>query len=119
MNTLDIIRGDTRPISVHFSDKSTTPATDIDITDCAVFFTVKRRNDVDGTDDSAAVISKKITSHTDPTHGLTEIVLTKDDTDLPTGEYLWDLQIVNLSGVVTSTRAGLFNVNVDITRRTA
>lgn len=33
MNTLDIIRGDTRPISVHFSDKSTDPAPVLDDTD--------------------------------------------------------------------------------------
>jgi hypothetical protein len=62
----------------------------VDITDWIVFFTVKV-NMVDP--DVSAVISKTITTHTDPTNGETEIVLSSTDTNQSPKSYFYDIKV--------------------------
>lgn len=110
---LTIIRGDSAEIDVIFEDAD---GEAIDLTDKAVFFTVKEIDDIDGEDDSEAKISIKITDHTDPTAGETRITLTPSDTNLTPKDYLYDLQIVS-NGDVISTIKDFMEVTQDVTKR--
>ena len=59
-----------------------------DITDWTIYFTVKSNmNDTD----ASAKISKTVTSHSDPTNGITLITLDPTDTDLDAGNYYFDI----------------------------
>lgn len=69
-----------------------------DLTGATVFFTVKR-NLVDP--DSRALISVDVTSHTDPSEGLTSIPLTATQCDL-VGEFLYDVKIKFSTGKIKS-----------------
>jgi hypothetical protein len=64
MATISIIRGDTYNLPVTFRNKDLTP---VILTSCTVFFTVKPKANSNPTDDTDALISKKITQHTTPT----------------------------------------------------
>lgn len=110
---LTIIRGDSAEIDVTFEDVDGTP---INLTGKSVFFTVKEIDDIDGEDDSEAKISKKITVHTDPTAGETQIALSSEDTDLSPKDYLYDLQIVS-GGDVISTTKDFLEIIQDVTKR--
>lgn len=70
----------------------------IDLTGCTVFFTVKR-NLVDP--DARALITSDVTSHTDPSTGLTSIPLTASQCDL-VGEFWYDVKIKFSTGVIKS-----------------
>ena len=110
---LTIIRGDSAEIDVTFEDAD---GIAIDLTGKAVFFTVKTIDGIEKTDDSEAKISKKITVHTDPTAGKTQIALTSAETNLTPGDYLYDLQIVNGSDVISTTR-DIVEIVQDVTKR--
>ena len=114
MADITVIRGDDSTIGVTFHDSA---GADIDITTSTVFFTVKDPNDLTKTNDDCALISEKVTVHTDPTHGKTAIPLTSTDTDLPEATYAWDLQIKTLGGAISSVLRGDFIVVTDVTRR--
>jgi hypothetical protein len=60
-----------------------------DITGYKFLFTVKLNL---GDTDTIAVISKDITSHTNPTQGITSITVTREDTQGKFGKYFYDLQ---------------------------
>jgi hypothetical protein len=62
------------------------------LTDTSIFFTVKPKGN-SKSDDTDAIISKKITVHTDPTAGKSLLVLSSSDTDIPQGEYVYDFQL--------------------------
>lgn len=65
-----------------------------DITGWTVYFTVKEEeNDAD----NDAVIKKDITSHTDPTNGITLIQLTTSDTDRE-GSFRYDIKFKDDEG---------------------
>lgn len=110
---LTIIRGDSAEIDVTFEDAD---GVAINLTGKSVFFTVKELDDIDGDDDSEAKISKKITSHSDPTAGKTQIALTAEDTDLTPKDYLYDLQIVSGSEVISTTK-DFMEIIQDVTKR--
>jgi len=108
-------RGDTFRITLQFTDKITGDV--IDITDCIIRFTVKSSvNDLD----SAAVIKKDITVHTNPTAGETVLTLTSTDTNL-NGKYLYDVQFEDPSVSpkdVFTILSGIIEFSKDITIRT-
>ena len=117
MSTLiKVIRGDDETIQLTFKDSD---GVAINITGYTIFFTVKLECEIDVSDsvDATAVIKKEITSHSDPTHGITQLVLNEADTNLAPGIYYWDLQLVK-DGVVSSTQRGELELTTDITRRT-
>lgn len=112
--SLTLIRGDSRNIDVTIKDAD---GAAIDITGGTVFFTVNASDDP--SDDTAAVITKDVTSHTDAANGLSRIALTASDTEVDAGEYYYDIQYVDSGGNVSSREKGELVVESDITRRTS
>lgn len=60
----------------------------IDITGWTVYFTVKEKME---DPDSSAAISKEITTHEDPTAGISVIELSNVDTDISSGSYYYSI----------------------------
>ncbi len=111
---IKLIRGDSVSLGVTFTDSN---GAAFNITGYSVFFTVKRECDISDANDDNALISKKVTSHSNPTAGITAIALTTTDTDQSAGIYYWDLQLVSGGGAVSSTRRGEIEFTNDITKR--
>ncbi len=110
---IEHIRGDTREITATFTDSDDVA---INLTGGKVMFTVSASNDPD--DDSAAVISKTISSFSTPTTGTLTITLSNSDTQtLDAGVYYYDIQLVTSGGVVVSQGKKKFKIVSDITRR--
>jgi hypothetical protein len=109
---INIIRRDDTTITTTCKDSSGNP---IDITGYSVFFTVKSEPNQP---DSDALISKKVTSHSNPTQGITHITLTHDDTNIDEGDYIYDFQLVTPGGAVSSSQRDTITVTNDITIRT-
>ena len=111
-NNFTYYRGDTQNIVVQFTDSMNTP---INITGWTVFFTLKDDITVP---DVSALISKDITSHTDPTLGLTTISLANTETDNLIGTYYYDVQYKDDSSNIETVLEGTMQFNEDVTRRT-
>lgn len=109
---ISIIRRDDTDIQVTVKNDE---GNAIDITGYTVYFTVKE-NSNDSDDD--AIITKNITSHSNPSAGITSISLDKTETDIEEGDYLYDFQIKDTDGNISSTERGTFSVVNDITIRT-
>lgn len=109
-----IIRGDTynMPITFNNSDWSV-----VDLTGCVIFFTVKPKGN-SKSDDSDSVIQKRISSHTDPTHGKSLLVLSSTDTDIAYWEYIYDFQLKTSGWDIHSTSKGTFTIENDVTKST-
>ena len=114
MATLSVYRGDSKTYNLTFTDGGTA----LDITGYTIFFTVKVIVD-DSADDTNAVISKTVTSHTDPTNGITEIVLSPTDTDIDVGTYDYDMQYKTDTGDIVTFEKGNYKILADVTRRTS
>ena len=106
------IKGDTDPLNVTIRYKS---GGIFDLTGCIVFFTVKR-NIQDA--DTKALISKNITSHTDPTNGKTSITLLASDVDY-VGDFFYDLKVKTSGGIITSVFKDSFCLVDHVTIRTS
>jgi len=103
-------RGDDLTLNLLFKDGSSP----IDITDWTVFFTIKKNaDDVD----ADAVLTKDVTSHSDPTNGITEIVLLDTETDEIEGVFDYDIQTKDDSGIIKTIVRGVIEFEKDITRR--
>jgi len=113
MANLEIYRRDDETYTLTFTNSN---GTAYDLTDCTVFMTVKRSQE---DSDDEAVISKTVTSHTDPTSGITTIALTPTDTDIEEGRYYFDIQLKTSAGEIKTVTKGLFKVTQDITVRTS
>ena len=106
---LEVYRGDDKTYNVVFKDGE---GEVINITGWEVFFTVKNK----ATDtDAQAIIQKKVTSHTDPTNGETEISLTHDDTDITVKYYDYDIQIKDADSKIKTIVVGQFKILQDVT----
>jgi hypothetical protein len=68
--------------------------------------------------DDNAKIKKTITTHTNPTEGETEIILSTTDTNL-SGSYVYDLQIKTATGSVLTMINGTISFIEDVTQRTS
>ncbi len=110
MNIL-MIRGDDAALTFKFKYAD---GVAVDLTDCKVFFTAKRKL-TDSEDD--AVISEFTDSFTDPTLGEARITVSRDVTALLKGNYYWDCQIRYSDGKLQSTKYGVLEVLQDVTRR--
>lgn len=113
-NIKNVIRGDSKTINVTVKNAGAA----VDITGWTVYFTLSA--DRDPASDTTAAIQKNVTSHTSPTTGQTQIVLSAADTAaLTPGTYFYDIQFKDGSGTVTSLPQAEFIVVPDITRRTS
>jgi hypothetical protein len=114
MSKIEIIRGDDVAINATFKDDA---GVAINITGYTVFFTVK--DNYTSTDDTGALISKTITSHSAPTLGQTTINITNTDSNLAEGDYFYDFQLKDTSSKIASTQRGSLSIILDVTRRTS
>lgn len=110
---MEVKKGDTKPLTLYFTNENKTA---IAITGWTIFFTVKK--EIDDIDDDA-VIKKTITNHTDPENGKSELKLSSSDTNIDSGNYLYDIQIKNTLGEIRTILEGIFTVTKDITQRTS
>lgn len=88
----------------------------MDLTAAIVFFTVKPDFDEDVTD-TAAIISKDITTHVDAVNGLTTLTLTSADTDKPAGDYVCDIHVKKADGTVIVYKPETFTIKPTVTLR--
>lgn len=114
MKIKDFIRGDSRTINVSFLQSD--GVTPVDLTGGTVFFTVNSSNAP--ADDTAAVISKNVTSHTAPTLGRSSVVLLPaDSASITPGTYYYDVQFKDVAGNIISKKQDTITIIADITRR--
>lgn len=112
MVVLELYKRDAKTYTLYFRDSS---GTAVDITGDTIFFTVK----VNKTDpDLSALISKTITSHTNPTGGISTITLSSTDTAITAAEYYFDIKRKHGTNIKTIEN-GIFKVNQEITIRTS
>ncbi len=112
----EIERGDDWDFPFNFKDGANVA---IDITGWTIFFTIKSAID-DAADDSAAVLTKDQTSHTNAALGLTTISIEDIDTkDLNAVEYWYDFQYKDSSGKIKTIMRGIMIIAKDVTRRTS
>jgi len=104
-NRLVLHKGDTRTYRLTFKDKTGNP---LDLTDLAVYFVVKNDDA-----DTSSIIEKIITSHLDPTNGITEINLSSSDTDIDYGIYYFEIYLLDGSGQKTTILTGNFIISAD------
>lgn len=83
----------------------------VDITGWTVYFTVKRNKK-----DTTALISKTITTHTNPTLGVTTVTIDKEDTQDLCDDYFYDFKVDNTSGDRKIYSVGKFTVNPGVKR---
>jgi hypothetical protein len=76
----------------------------IDISQWTIYFAIKIQNS------AAALISKEITEHSDPTHGVSKIPLTHDDTAINRGVYKYLISVKTGAGEIYSILAGKLSV---------
>jgi len=110
---LSIKRGDDWSRTLYFQDED---GARIDISLWTLFFTVKAKID---DLDSSAIISKTITTFSDPTNGEAGISLSSTDTDQAIGTYLFDIQVKTNLGQITTVLEGIITIQDDITKRTS
>lgn len=115
MGKLTARRGDTTTITVVY----TLNGVAVDLTDATVFFTVKPTLPTDDSDDSAAIITETVTSHSDPTAGTTIIELSAAQMTVNAGNYHYDIQVKDSDDNITTIDVGTFKVLPDVTRRTS
>lgn len=109
---MEIIRGDDSDFELTFTDVDGNP---IDLTGGTVFLTVKRSL---SDPDEDALLQKEFIDFDDPTGGITVIHLENSETDLPRGDYYFDIQLKDASSKIESTYVGKFIVKRDVTLRT-
>lgn len=108
---ITIIKGTDATIKVTFSKAGVA----YNITGYTLLFTVKSI-DAPTVADTSALIKKNITSHSDPTHGISLIILSNTETDIAVGHYYWDIRLLK-DGVLTSTQYDDLEIVQNITAR--
>lgn len=109
-NQLTFYRGDT--VNINITVKA-------DLTGSTLFFTMKTVPDNDLTDTSA-LIKSTVTTHTDPVNGKSVIQLTPTDTNNATpGPYVYDVQLKDSLGNISTLLSGKVKVLADVTRRSS
>jgi hypothetical protein len=108
---ISIIKGTDNSITITFKENNVA----IDITGYTILFTVKKQCDINK-DDDFALIEKTITTHSDPTHGESTLILSSTDTDIDEGNYYWDLRLIK-DGVITQTQRDNLEITNGITTR--
>lgn len=112
MASIQITRGNDRTLELNVTKDDVV----YDITGWTLFFTVKSKI---CDDDADAVITKTVTSHSDPTNGVTQVELTHDDTDIDVGTYMYDIKTKDTDGKFSSSRVGTLEILDRVTQREA
>lgn len=112
MSNKEIVKGDTVELKVTLTDSD---GNAIDITGYTVYFTAKKNY---SDSDSEAVITKEVTSHSDPSNGITKITLDSTETDVDARYYYYDIQSKDAAGNIQTPITGKFIVNPQSTERT-
>lgn len=108
-----LTRGDSEDYIITFSHPGGTP---YNITGWTIFFSLKTNFDLD---DADASLRKVITSHTDPTNGITTISLVPADTaSLEPRDYDYDVKILLSDGKVKTLLKGKFTLDYRVTTST-
>jgi len=110
---LTLVRGDDKLYRLTFKDSNNTA---LDITGYTLFMTIKP-SATDDLSDTSAVVAKTVTSHLDPTAGVSTINLSNTDTNELLGTYLYDIQLKDTDAKITTLLKGSYTVSADITRR--
>ena len=110
---LSIIKSTDNSIKLNFTENGEP----FDITGYEVLFTVKAECKI-GKDDDEALITKDITVHSNPEQGESTLDLSAEDTNIPAGNYYWDLRLIK-DGVITQTKRDTIEVVEGITKRTS
>lgn len=105
---LNIYEGEDKTWTVTILDSNSVA---VDITGYTFLFTVKEK--ISDTDTNA-IIKKKITTHSDPTNGKTQITIDSADTVDKSGKYLYDYQWVDTA---TKRKVVLKNATFEIEQR--
>jgi hypothetical protein len=109
---LCFVRGDTGRIDISIKDAS---GTALNLTGATLFLTVKNAL----TDaDSAAVIRKEVTSHTNALAGESRFTLTTTDNATAATRF-YDVQLKTVTNDIWTVAGGLWKVLADVTARTA
>lgn len=113
-NRIDIIKRDDSAFQLTFTDINGDP---IDLTGGIVFFTVKKHK-IDTDDDALIVKDIEAADIDNPEDGIVILTLSAEETDIPVGDYYFDVQLKTNEDKISSTYAGRFLVAQDITIRT-
>lgn len=110
MTDLSMYRANDKTWTLTFKDGDGTP---ISLVGATLLFTVKRLpNDAD----TSALISKRVTTHTNATSGITAVTITNSDSNLAIGNYFYDFKLIDSGGNNTTVTCGSFTIKRDITR---
>jgi hypothetical protein len=110
---LTAIKGDTTIFELTITDQD---GVAVNLTGATVFLTVKTKpNDTD----ASAILKKDVTAHTDPTHGITRVILSNTEMNIAPGAYYYDIQVKSSAGLIQSIASDSFRVIQDITTRTS
>ena len=115
--SLVIPKATTKTYKLYFTDSD---GEVVDITGWTIFFTLKENlTDTDGVTGATAKIEKDITTHTDPTGGETEIVLSATDTNLTAGSYSYDIKVATDDGDIEIILEGNISIVDTVTTRSS
>lgn len=84
------------------------------ITGWTIYLTVKTF--INDTDDNA-ILKKDITTHNDPTNGITTINLSAEDTNLPTKNYWYDIRYKDTNNNEGVIAHGRMRISEAVTKR--
>ena len=110
------VRWDTKNIATTFKDADWNA---VNITWYTVFFTVKKKKDLNIVDatDTNAIITKDIITHTDPVNWKTTIALSSSDTKKDVWVYVADIQLKDWSWNISSVNKFDFEILPEVTQR--
>lgn len=106
---LCIIRGDDKNYRLQFTVDGTTP---LNLTGYTIIFTVK--TNLSDSDDNAK-IQIIVTTHTDPTNGISNILVPHTDTKLDLGSYYYDIQLIDPLGKIRTVIRGTVEFVYEVT----
>lgn len=110
---ITINRGDTYTRNINLKDSA---GDAIDASGWTIYFTVRKAfADISVSSDADALITKTVAGDVS---GIQTLTLTSTQTNINPGSYLYDIQIKKSDDTISSSSAGSFVINGDITRAT-
>lgn len=109
----DMVSGNSKAIQLIFKDPST--GNRIDITGYKIFMTIKKRIDMEDTDEG--VVAKTL-DPTDPTNGIADVVISFADTEDLEGKYYYDITYLSPEGDRKTPLIGTMSFIKNVTKRT-